>query len=251
MDDQFTPSAPDQPGIVPSPFQSSMEPVMPPNPEAPVASITNQNPKTKRSKKPLIISILVIILVAGAGYGVYAWQHKKVNDQNSQITSLQGQVSDLNNQVSSLKSSSSSSSSANTPTTSYKNTVKISELGIFVAVPDSLKDLTYVVTSQSPVDGHQSISVGLTTQALLSEDKSCTAAKGAIGQLSKTNGQYPTSANASNSSGELLAQYSDYYMAYSSPQGACGSSADTSSTQSEDVAILRSLDWPMIIKPTQ
>jgi outer membrane murein-binding lipoprotein Lpp len=111
MDDRLVTPTPNQPEGSPSPFQTSAEPTSESFPEVPVGPITNQAPKPKRSKKPLLLSLLVILLIAGAGYSVYAWQHKKVNDLNTQVASLQSQITSLNSQINDLKSAASSSSS--------------------------------------------------------------------------------------------------------------------------------------------
>ncbi len=51
----------------------------------------------------MILVILAVLLVAAAGsFGVYEWQHNKVNDLNSKLSSLNSRVANLNNQVAAL-----------------------------------------------------------------------------------------------------------------------------------------------------
>jgi cytoskeletal protein RodZ len=80
-------------------------------------------PKPKRSKLPLLLTLLAIILIAGVGYGVYSWQHSKVTDLNAQMKSLHSQsttqastITDLNNKVSTLSKAATQSKSTTSST---------------------------------------------------------------------------------------------------------------------------------------
>jgi hypothetical protein len=59
-----------------------------PNPN-PVYIPPTLAPEAKGPKKGLFYTILVLILIAGAAYGTYSWQHQKIVNLNSQITSIQ------------------------------------------------------------------------------------------------------------------------------------------------------------------
>lgn len=52
-------------------------------------------PKTKQPNRIPIVVAIALILLAGTAYGVYSWQHKKVNDLNVKVNSLQSQLSKL------------------------------------------------------------------------------------------------------------------------------------------------------------
>jgi ABC-type Na+ efflux pump permease subunit len=112
MDEQFiTPTTP-TPTMPPTENQplTSAEPIS----EPPAAQAS------KKSKKPLLFTLLAIVLIAGAGAGAYYWQHKKVSDQNKQITSLQSQISDL--QKTAAANSTTKSTTTTTTTTSIHTT---------------------------------------------------------------------------------------------------------------------------------
>jgi hypothetical protein len=73
-----------------------------------------------RSKKPFFLTLLVLILVAGAGYGGYYFEHSRAvkteNTQQAQITALQSQVTTLTKQLSSASSTVKSSTTTSTTT---------------------------------------------------------------------------------------------------------------------------------------
>lgn len=74
-----------------APLPAPSEP-LPPHPAfAPVIKIT-------RSHTWLWV-ILIIILLAGGGYSVYYWQHQKVTDGQTQLTTAENYINNLNNQV--------------------------------------------------------------------------------------------------------------------------------------------------------
>lgn len=87
MDNQFQANQPLQP----------QQPYQPVNQAPPVTSA----PK-KSAKKPVLVTLLVIILLAGAAYGVYYWQHQKVSNEDTQVKTLQAQIINLNVQVGNL-----------------------------------------------------------------------------------------------------------------------------------------------------
>jgi uncharacterized protein YxeA len=45
-----------------------------------------------------LVFLLVLILIAGAGYGTYTWQHNKVSNLKGEVSYLQSQVNSKNNQ---------------------------------------------------------------------------------------------------------------------------------------------------------
>lgn len=107
MIDDFRPQqqATQQPTSVPQ--QSTMADTS----AAPVAAQVK-----KKSKAPVVILIVLLLLALAAGAGVYYWQHQKVQDLNSSVTSLNGQVSSLNSQLAAASSASKSNTATQTTT---------------------------------------------------------------------------------------------------------------------------------------
>jgi outer membrane murein-binding lipoprotein Lpp len=96
--------------------------------------------RSKSRLKPLLCSLLAIVLLAAVGYGVYAWQHGKVNNADTKVSSLQSQVSSLQSQVSKLSKQTSTTTSNSTSGTGY---LQIKELGIELPLSSTIADLTY------------------------------------------------------------------------------------------------------------
>ena len=59
----------------------------------------------KSKGKSITMALLAIILMGGAAYGTYYWQHKKVTDLNTKINNLNSQISSLNKQIADSKQS--------------------------------------------------------------------------------------------------------------------------------------------------
>jgi len=105
--------------------------------------IVSQSPQPahrglKNGLTKALVSALVIVLIVGVGYGVYAWQHKKVSDSNSKVASLQTQLTSLQNQVNKL-----SKQTPATPSTSSASYLKITQLNIEIPLTSSISDLSY------------------------------------------------------------------------------------------------------------
>lgn len=58
-------------------------------------------PSNRRKWLLMLLALLLIVLAAG---GVYAWQHKKVNDLNNQIMTLQADNYQLRYELTDLRS---------------------------------------------------------------------------------------------------------------------------------------------------
>jgi cytoskeletal protein RodZ len=101
--------------------------------------------KVKHAHKFILGYIALILLVAALG-GVYSWQHKKVNDSNAKIASLQSQLSSLKSQVSkpSKEQAQSTKTTTTTPaTTPSASSLQITQLGIEIPLTSSIADLSY------------------------------------------------------------------------------------------------------------
>jgi outer membrane murein-binding lipoprotein Lpp len=83
---------------------------------------TQPSGSSKGRVKPLLFSLLAVILLAVVGYGVYSWQHGKVNDANTKVSSLQSQVSGLQSQVNKLSKEISQSTSSTSTQSSRSST---------------------------------------------------------------------------------------------------------------------------------
>ena len=181
--------------------------------------------------KPLVFIVIAIILIAGAAYGTYYWQHKNVNDRDVQINKLDHQVVSLQQQIS-------SSTSTATASTASKTTIKIPELGIQISVPSTLQDLSYAAAPENSFGvGTSGTAAYLSTKALSAADAACTASAskttGApLGVIAKVNGTYPAALTAS--SGILILQEKDYYVAYQPSQSACSTKPNVQTIQTND-----------------
>lgn len=101
-------------------FQPSVPQGSPqPPPTPPPAPTAVTSPKSSK-KKPILLTLLCLVLTAGAAYGTYLWQHKKVSDANAKIVNLQSQLSSLQKQINAKASESSSSPTANWKTYTLK-----------------------------------------------------------------------------------------------------------------------------------
>jgi len=176
------------------------------------------NDESGFSAVELILVIAVIALLGVVGWLVYRDNHKTTVTTATKNTTT--------------ATSNANKSKAKTATT--PNILKIPELGIEISLPNSLKDLTYAVNNQTPVNGEANISVGLSTVSLANLDPQCATSQSPIGILSKTSGQYPVSPTIDNTSGVLVEQYSTYYIAFAGSQAACSASTSTQNIQTSD-----------------
>jgi outer membrane murein-binding lipoprotein Lpp len=122
------------------------------NPVQPTSSQPLQTPvpapgspvNAKHAHRFIFAYFALIILVAVAG-GVYAWQHKKVNDSNTRIASLQSQLSGLQSQVNKLsKQAQASQASSSSSSVKY---LDIPEEGIKFQLSSAISDAYYVKNS--------------------------------------------------------------------------------------------------------
>jgi uncharacterized protein (UPF0333 family) len=102
-------------------------------------------------------------------------------------------------------------------TTASQTIVKVNEAGLQIAVPNSLKDLTYHVISNS----NGVITLAFSTKTISAAVPACAASQGngAFDTIIRGDGNYPGPANPS--SGGLLKQYKTYYLAYNLPNAPC------------------------------
>jgi len=204
------------------------------------APIHNQNYSGGKGSKTMtmVIGVIIIILIIGCVYGVYSWQHSKVTKLESTNSALTTTANSLEAQLNSADKNLTADQAI-----IDSNTVSVSTLGFSLSVPSSLKDLTLAAKANPTkltVNGASvtPTEVNLSSTSLVALDSACSIANGALGVLSKTSGQYPTTATAANSSGTLVEQFTTYYLAYSAP-AACSKTASVNTTQSSLVSELQ------------
>lgn len=83
--------------------------------QPPAPQLAKQPPTSLRSRlRPLLLTLLGVVIIAGIGYGIYLWQHSKVNTLSDKVTILQSQLSSAKNVDSSTSTKQTSTSSSST-----------------------------------------------------------------------------------------------------------------------------------------
>lgn len=201
-----------------SPHNDSSMPSGTSEPGVTKATVSGGNKKSKLWTTILVI--LIIIIFAGGIYGVYAYQQKKINTANSQITTLTNENTMLKAALAKAQKASVVSvntQNTSTGTTSNLTVFKIPELGVSLSEPASLGDITYVANSTKTA-------VNLSSKNLETADPACTATAttAPLGTITKGTGQFPTTPSTTTT---LIKQYSTYYIAYVKPATNCSTSA--------------------------
>lgn len=102
-----------------------------------------EGPPLKRLGHRFVSLYLLILLMALAVGLTYSWQHRKVQNLQKQVASLNTQVSDLKKQVEAAKSSATTPA----PTTSSTKYFLVAELGVKFQLSDDIKDAYYQMRS--------------------------------------------------------------------------------------------------------
>ncbi len=161
----------------------------------------------KSKKQSGFSPILVILIVAAVIIAVIVgW---RVWDANQNIQPAQTQ----------------NNTQTNPPSTTF--VLQVKELGIKITLPNSLSDIEYVINSSSKTDdGKTIIRADFSTKKIAGLDPECSANGSAppLGSLVKVAGAYPSNPNQTNSGGQLVKQFTDFYIARNSPQAACAAS---------------------------
>jgi type II secretory pathway pseudopilin PulG len=170
----------------------------------------------------LLVVILVIAALAGAGWVVY--QRAKPSAIKTNTTSNQNQ---LTNQQGGYIGNQQTQ-------TAQETTFRIPELGVALTLPNSLKDLKYAVDTTS-VPG--TTFVRITTTTLEAQDGAgshCTAAESALGAMWKLDRDPATAGAAANT----WKQVGSTYLLYSRPQQGCTNNPSTGQLQNDQVKLL-------------
>jgi hypothetical protein len=202
--------------------------------ETPLVQYTSQPTppeKPKKSRKGLKITgiiFLVLLLLGASGFSVYTWMQN--TQLKTDLSSRDGKIDDLNKQVTKLTADNKTASQTQ-QTDTTGNTLKITELGISIALPDAAKDATYSYTGKTSASGVDRSTVTLSTKTLTDLDTACSSfsTAPALGELTKVTGQYPKDTTGPAST-FLVKQFSGYYVAYGSPQSTCSAKQPTSFT---------------------
>ncbi len=111
-----------------------------------------------------------------------------------------------------------------TTPTPGQNIIKIPELGIQIAVPDSIKDLTYKTTTGKLRDGRDSTGATFSTESLTAADSSCDSAAGPLGSLANVQGEYPSDTQNPIDYGQFVMQIPTFFISASYPNTPCSTS---------------------------
>lgn len=161
----------------------------------------------------IVVAVVAVAAIGTAGWFVY--QHNKVK-----LTGATGGTQTTNQ-------------GGQQQTPPATTAVKVPELGIQITVPDSIKDLTYQVsTVKLSPNGNQATLAMFSTKALTALDANCGVSSGALGSLERASGQYPTQAEDETNVldyGQLLKQFPTFYISVGYPQAACSTAATAGS----------------------
>lgn len=174
----------------------------------------------------VLMTLVVVLVMMGVGTYVYTRQNstKTANTAKSGSSSASSEGTPNATAPNGVPPAASggTSSSGKTSSSPSTSTIKVTEGGLQITVPDSLKDLTWHSTSSGGV-----ITTNFSTKTLTKAVPNCAADKGngAFDTILRGKGQYPGPANPS--SGGLLKQYGDYYLAYVLPNAPCAEDLST------------------------
>lgn len=162
------------------------------------------------------VVVAAVIGIIGTG-GWFVYQHNRTKVTNAAASSNQA-----------------TDQQATTTPATTQNVVKIPELGIQLTVPDSIKDLTYQVSTVTLPTQQTATIVKFSTQALTAADPKCSASFGPLGSLEKVAGQYPTNdPNAAFHYGQLVKQFPTFFISGGSPNAGCSTNPTATTAMGE------------------
>jgi hypothetical protein len=183
--------------------------------------------KRKTKLRVIAMGFVGLVVVIGIIFGIYAWQHSKVNSLTQSVLTAEAKTAPLEAQIKSLQTS---LLSTEPNVANNKNVFQIPSLGIEFSVPNELADVTTSINSSGTV-------VNLSTQTLATLDPGCAAnfSNGkALGDFSIVTGSFNNTTNST-----LIQQFSNYFVAYSPPTGACSSIASVNTLDNSLVTALK------------
>jgi hypothetical protein len=194
----------------------------------------------------IMLIVLLIIIVVG-GFFAYKYFHKS----SSGIVSNNIPTSSVNTKNTSATQTSSTASQSNTSATTTPTesstgttTVKFTQLGVQMTVPNSIDDLIYLTgTTKTTPAAKTAI---LSTDALSKLDPACgvdstktSATIQGIGELYEYAGKYTASTNPDKTS-VWSKQFPSFYVAYNTPASNCSTTASTNAKAQSQIAALKS-----------
>lgn len=177
-----------------------------------------QVPQKNSKAKAIIACLVVMVLLLGVGYGVYAWQQNKVDDLESKVSSLNNELSKSNKKLADEKHTQSLDSSNDSQ--AY---LEISQSGIKLPLTKDILDLSYT-TSVSNADGGKLLH--FTTKAVT--DLKCPSDP--LGIYSVTDKKKDNPGTQDSQSGTLVATVNGKYIYYTHAQYACGNTTQEQET---------------------
>lgn len=203
----------------------------------------------------IITLVVLIIILAVAGFVVYQHFHKTAKIVSSSVsttnTAPTTQNASSTNTSTTNQSQTASSTTTPTPTTSTAvesstgtSVVKFTQLGVEITVPNSIDDLIYLAgtTKTSPA----AITSILSTTTLSNLDAACgvnasktTATIQGIGELYEYTGKF-TASSAPDQSAVWSKQFPNFYVAYNTPASSCSKTATTNTKAEAQATVLKS-----------
>lgn len=169
----------------------------------------------------ILISVVVIGLIGAVGWLVYDRQSASKDTDNDQTTTTQEEKSEEET------------------TKTNGNTVKFTELGVQISVPDEIKDIVYVIEKQTDHRGKEVIYARLTTRSLQASFSDCDAEGSSIGVIAKGLGTLPTDDEAHMYyGGSFTKQYGDFFVTYEESHAACADSEASTEQQQSQMSLL-------------
>ena len=171
----------------------------------------------------IVMVVVIVGLIGAVGYLVYKNKH-----QPTKVVTVTKTVNSPTN------------SSQNSSLKNDQNLIKISELGVSLIVPASIKNITYNID----MGGTDTQGNHFYTAIFSDGIQQCS-----IASLSKINGQYSDYANVAIEPGSLVKQYGNYFIGYHHPQAICGStSAETTQFSNDTAAFSKALTTISLIQ---
>jgi hypothetical protein len=146
-----------------------------------------------------VLFVIIFALIAGIGWYVVT-QNKDSKDLSSETTKT--------------------SNSSVPPASTASNKFVFKEYGVQIAVPNSLKGLTYRAEQGTSITGKSTVFIYLTSDSFKSYLNTCksTDSAAAFGGINKVAGTYPSNPTSENSEGALLKQFDGFYIEGSADQ---------------------------------
>jgi hypothetical protein len=202
----------------------------------------NEHGESGLSAMGVILLVVLIIILAALGILFYKHVHKSANIVTSNVPTSVLNSSPTPAQTQTTPPATTTDQSTESATGS--TLVKITQLGIQLTVPNTIKDLIYVpgTTKTKPV----ATTAIFSTTTLANLDPACgidstktTAPIQGIGELFEYPGTFTASTNPDKTS-VYGKQFPSFYIAYNTPASNCSTVATTTTKADSQLAALKS-----------